>query len=110
MGLVNDALVREVSICRKLLGLSSREEVAFYASFNLSPGEARVLGALYRANSPLSTSRLAKGGAHDSVKVHVSRLRAKLETDAILGDPKSGYTLSELGRRLCVEADEEMFD
>jgi DNA-binding response OmpR family regulator len=95
---------RELAVLRRALGLNTSDEAALYAHFVLSPAEARVLGTLYRARGNVSTSRLAQGGAHDSVKVYISRLRAKLDGEAITGVPATGYALTSLGRSQCAEA------
>jgi len=107
---MSPAVEREIAVLRKLIGLAGREDVAFYVHFKLEPAEARMLGVLYRAKGrAVSVSRLASGGAHNAVKIHIHRIRRLLEQEAIKHVPERSYALTPTGVALCDEALAEAF-
>src|SRR5690348_2692281 len=105
-----EALRDEVAELRRALGLSGRlsDQRAIQRAFNLTPGQARLVQALYDAGgkvvprSTLDTVVLTPRGYEDgadSVKVHVSRARAVLRAEFI-ETADGGYALSQTGRAL----------
>ncbi len=78
--------------------------MAFRDWFGLTPTEAEVLTALYRAGgTPLKPPELARraGSTPRAVSVHLVEIRRALDAEAIDNLPRAGYCLTRPGLDEC---------
>ena len=107
-----DELAAEVDRLRAELGhrAFSGVDIALRKAFRLAPKEARILTILYEADGRPVSPRflvdevLSETAYPETLKVHVSHLRAKIGQGLIETVYEAGYRLNAEGRTLVQKA------